>query len=86
MKPSDLKILEEAIGKAIKTHVNGKIDKLHEKVDRYIKEDTDWKVKAEPVIKMGENLQGTSKVMLYVAGGVLAVGGAIKIVASFFKS
>lgn len=76
MTPKQLKQLESVIGKSIQTHVNGKIDKIDKKLDEYIKSDNAWKTEAEPVIKMGENMQGASKVLLYLAGTIAVVGGA----------
>lgn len=72
-----LRKMDDKIKVTIKEAVNGKIDKLHDKLDFYIKEDTDWKTKAEPVIKMGENVAGFGKVSLYVLGFIASVTGAV---------
>ena len=69
----------------INTTVNGKIITLTNEFRAYIKEDNEWKAKAEPVIKMEENLQGASKVMLYLSGLILVMGGAILLITNVFK-
>jgi hypothetical protein len=83
--------LETKIEESINKNVNGKIVRLTEKVDNYIvmdnnwrEEDAKWKLDAQPIIDMGKNLQGTSKVLLYCAGVVLALGGAAKLLSTFF--
>lgn len=72
-----LRKMDDKIKITIKETVNGKIDRLHDKLDGYIREDTDWKTKAEPVIKMGENVAGFGKVSLYVLGFIASVTGAV---------
>lgn len=67
----------EQIKAVIRETVNGKIDKIDAKLDTYIKEDTEWKQKAEPVIKMGENVQGFGKVSLYIIGFIASAIGVI---------
>lgn len=85
MTQEQLKEIQNAVGKAIQTHVNGKIDKLTVKVDAYIADDLQWKQQAEPVIKMGENVQGFGKVSLYIVGFVAAVAGAFISITNLFK-
>lgn len=77
--------MDKKIGESVQFHINGKINGLTTKLDAYIKDDNEWKSKAEPVIKMGENAQGASKILLYLAGVILAIGGAYKILEGFFK-
>lgn len=69
--------LAPKLEKVVEKKVNGKIDHLHVKLDTYIKEDTEWKARAEPVIQMGNNVRGFGKVSLYIVGFVAAVAGAI---------
>ena len=85
MTKKDREIIREVIGESIKIHVNGKIDKMHKKLDDYIVADMAWKEKAEPVIKMGENAVGASKVMLYLTMIISAVGGAYLIIKNIFR-
>jgi len=77
MTKDQLETIKETIAHSIELNVNGKIRVLTEKMDDYIKSDEDWKKQAEPVIKMGENVQGFGKVSLYVIGFVAAISGAI---------
>lgn len=72
-----MKKVDTQIELSINKNVNGKIDRLHSKLDNYIEEDTKWKNTAEPVIKMGENVAGFGKVSLYILGFVASVTGAI---------
>ena len=64
----------------------GEIDKIHKKLDGYILEDNTWKKRAEPVIKMGENVQGFGKVSLYIVGFIASVAGAILVIINIFKN
>jgi len=77
MTKDQLETIKETIAHSIELNVNGKIRVLTEKMDNYIKSDEEWKKQAEPVIKMGENVQGFGKVSLYILGFVAAVTGAI---------
>lgn len=78
-------IIRESIQTTIQEKVNGKIDKLHVKLDTYIKEDTEWKNKAEPVIQMGQNVQGFGKVSLYILGFVASVFGAVVMIINLLR-
>lgn len=55
-------------------------EKMSEKFDEYIKNDMDWKERAEPVIQMGNNARGASKFVLYTSGIIIAVGGAWEVI------
>ena len=82
--PQTLKILGEVTEKLDKL-----IEDFHEhknKVESHIDHSLEWGKDAQPVIDMGKNLQGTSKVMLYFTGAILAVGGSIKIISDIFKN
>ena len=50
-----IKEMRHHVEEAIIRVVNGKIDKLDQKLDNYIKDDTAWKVRAEPAVKVFEN-------------------------------
>lgn len=86
MTQEQIKQLQDAVAQAVEKTVNGKITSLHNKLDTYIADDMEWKQAAEPVIKMGEYLQGTSKVLFYLTGAVIAVGGAVKILVDLIKN
>ena len=80
-----LKIIQDSIAEAVKITVNGKIDKLNYKLDKYIDDDNAWKKTAQPVIDMGNDTRVFSKVVLWIAGAIVAVGGAIVIICKFLK-
>lgn len=79
---------EKAIGKAIKIHVNGKIDKLHEKIDNYIIEDTKWKEEAQkyredklqPIVETTSNFAWAGRLAKSSLGAVILVGTAIAVI------
>lgn len=45
--------IEKAVDKATEKYTNGRLKALDSKIDDYIKEDLEWKVKALPVIESG---------------------------------
>ncbi len=73
--------INKTIEDTIKRVVNGKIDRLDVKLDTYMKEDNDWKERANPTIELGNNVRGFGKVMVYLLG----IAGAIFAVIKFFK-
>ncbi len=58
---------------------------LEAKLDEYIKDDTVWKERAEPVIQLGNDARSSSKAVLYLAGIVIAIGGAYFMIRKFFQ-
>jgi len=76
--------IENELDPAIKKHVNGQFNDFKHEFRDYVESDIKWKDDARPVIEMGKNLQGASKVMLYLTGFVITIGGAFKIITSFF--
>lgn len=86
MTPKQQKEIQATIKETIQENVNGKIDIISRKLDTYIKEDNEWKVRAEPVILMGENVRGFGKVSLYVVGFVASVSGAVILIINLFKN
>lgn len=85
MTQDHIKEIQEAVGIAIKVHVNGKIDRMNDKIDAYIKSDMEWKEKAQPVLDMGNNVQGFGKVSLYIIGFIASVAGAIAVIINLLK-
>lgn len=53
--------------------IKTKFHLIDDKIGNYIKEDMKWKEEAQPVIDMGKNIAGFSKVTKIIIG----VGGAI---------
>ena len=92
MDKEQIKLIEKTIENSIEKTVNGKIRILTEEfrehktvVNQYIKDDTEWKGKAEPVIQMGENVQGFGKVSLYILGFIASVAGAIAVIINLLR-
>lgn len=88
MTPTELETLKDdlktTLTQVVVSTVNGKIDKLNTKIDLYIQADEAWKATAEPVIEMGNNARGASVVLLWLAGTVIAIGGAWRILYKIF--
>src|SRR3990167_186672 len=80
-----MKKLDSAIEVSVKKHVNGNIEGIKIQLENYIKEDTDWKTRAEHVIQLGNDTRGASKAILWLTGIIIAVGGAILMVKQFLK-
>ncbi len=85
MTVEEFEQLKAALVETIKLTVNGKIDRLNAKLDNYIEQDNAWKESAEPVIKMGNDAKGASVVLLWLAGAIIAIGGAYQILKDIFK-
>jgi len=58
--------MDSKIEDSINKNVNGKILSLHNKVDAYIKEDNEWKLRAEPVVKAFENTSWLSSLIVQI--------------------
>lgn len=56
-----------------------------EKFDTYIKDDKEWKDKAQPVIELGENLTWSSMAILKILGALGTIGGIVAVIVSFTK-
>lgn len=85
MTADDIEQIKKEIQSTIKVVVNGKIDKIDQKLEEYIKSDNEWKAAAQPVIDMGRNVQGFGRVSLYIVGFVAAVSGAILYILQLVK-
>lgn len=59
---------------------------IEAKLDAYIIKDNEWKDRAEPVIKLGENSLGASKAILWLTGIIVAIGGAFEILKTIFHT
>ena len=72
---------------------NETMESFHSKVESHIDKDTidkekifAWQDKAQPVVTMGENVQGFGKVSLYVLGFIASVTGAVIMIINIFKN
>ena len=66
--------MKSHIADAIKTTVNGKIDRMNNRLETYIKEDMEWKDNVKPIIDLGRDLKGFNKGLMYVLGILAAIG------------
>lgn len=73
MTPEQIAQLEKSVKETIEKTVNGKINRLDQKLDEYIKHDLEWKETVQPVIdaylvanKVGSFVQWMSKVILAI--------------------
>lgn len=87
-----IKKIEPAVQIAVDKSINGKLYKIMDEqkehkeiVQDYIKEDMKWKESAQPVITMGQNVQGFGKVSLYILGFVASVAGVIIYILNIIK-
>lgn len=82
--------LDKNIEVSVEKYVNGKICKLDEKIDEYIKNDIahreeykietlEWRQKIEKKVEPLDNLNGFSKTSLYLLGFLGSVGGIVLI-------
>ena len=81
MTPDELEHLTNHIEKVVKLTVNGKIDRMSDRIDNYIKEDNEWKKKAEPILEMGSNVRSFGKILV----SLLLLTGTIIGILKFWK-
>lgn len=72
--------LAQSLQGVVKVTVNGKIDRLSEKLGNYIKEDMEWKDRAEPLVKAYESNSFFWNSVIKKCKGIGTVGGAITLV------
>lgn len=69
-----------AVRQTIKETVNGKIDRMNDKIDNYIKGDIEWKVEADKKLEVVGSVQGFGKVTLYILGFLSALGAGVGLI------
>lgn len=95
MTPEQLRALQETVAESIEKNVNGKIRRLDEKIDNYIREDNEhkermiletaeWRKSADEKLQLVSNIQGFGKVLMYFLGFCATLGGVIAMVVTFF--
>lgn len=77
--------LDSSIDKAVAKYTNGKLDKMNEKIDEYIRSDNEWKVKYSPYLEGIVLGVGGGKILIRVILGLATVGGAILAIYKWFK-
>lgn len=77
--------LDSSIDKAVAKYTNGKLDKMNEKIDEYIRSDNEWKVKYSPYLEGIVGVSVGGKIVMRFIIGVAAVGAAILAIYRWFK-
>lgn len=78
MTPEELEHLTNHIEKIIKLTVNGKIDRINDKIEVYIHEDNLWKERANPMLEAVGDVRSFGKVLAVILGIAATVFGIIK--------
>lgn len=79
------KNIQESIKLSIETTVNGKIRRLDEKIDNYIKSDDEWKQGVTPYIESMKQFQGFTVVGTTVLKAILLIGSVTASIYAFIK-
>lgn len=74
MTDPQVKDLKKIIEDVIQDKVNGKIDRVSQELKIYIKDDTEWKERAQAAIDLGNNVNGFGKVIGWVLVPISAIG------------
>ncbi len=88
--------IDSTVESSIEKYVNGKIRRLDEKLDNYIKTDIEhriiereatkeWRENADNKLNVVSRLQGFSDVALYSLGFIAAIGGAFGAILAVIK-
>lgn len=96
MTPEQLRALQETVAESIEKNVNGKIRRLDEKIDNYIREDNEykermtietaeWRKNADEKLQLVGNIQGFGKVLMYFLGFCATLGGVIALVMAWIN-
>ena len=85
MTPEQFIKLQETVSNQIKLTVNGKIDKINDKMEVYIKEDNEWKAEIKPYIENMRQISNFSLVGSTILKTIITIGGAIAVLWGFIK-
>jgi glutamate dehydrogenase/leucine dehydrogenase len=96
MSPEQLAELKLTVAESIEKNVNGKIRRLDEKIDMYIREDNEykermtretgeWRKGADDKLAVVASVQGFGKVAGYLLAIIITLGGATAVVVSFIN-
>ena len=77
--------MESKIEESINKNVNGKMDRMHTKIDNYIITDNAWKDKYSPYLEGIVGVSVGGKIMLKILFGFASIGGAILAIKAWFK-
>jgi hypothetical protein len=79
------KNIQESIKLSIETTVNGKIRRLDEKIDDYIKSDEEWKAGVTPHIETMKQFQGFTLIGTTILKATLLIGSVVASIYAFIK-
>ncbi len=85
MEPEQFVKMQQSIEATIERVVNGKINRLSDKVDQYIKEDNEWKLNVGPSIEVMKKMQGFATTGGWILKSVMMIGGAVSVVWALIK-
>jgi hypothetical protein len=74
MEDKDLQKIIIALQDTIDKKVNGKINRLDEKLDEYIKHDMEWKETVQPVIEAYQAVNNIGTFVQWFSKVILAIG------------
>jgi hypothetical protein len=72
--------IEPIIKDSIQTNVNGKIDKINQKMDDYIISDLKWKDSVKPSIEIMRTLTDTTVGVSWLLKSVIILGSAVGVI------
>lgn len=82
MTPEQIQELKDSMNhtlrEGIETHVNGKIRTLTAEFKTYVKEDMEWKERADPALELVNNVKGFGRVFVYLLGVASAIFAVLK--------
>lgn len=76
--------IEKSVAIAIEKNVNGKIRRLDEKMEEYIKSDLKWKDEYSPYLKGIESISIGGKIVFKFLVGVATLGTALLVIKKWF--
>jgi len=85
MSPEQFEELKKGLTKTVVETVNGKIDKLNMKMDKYIDADNEWKDGVTPSIELMRQMQGFASIGGTILKAMVLIGAAVSAVFAFFK-
>lgn len=94
MTPEQFQALQNTVAESIEKNVNGKIRRLDEKIDTYIREDNEykeritketdeWRKGADDKLAIVGSVQGFGRVAGYILGMIIVLGGSTAVIIKF---
>lgn len=79
MNQNEIRQLLDVVEKKIQTTVNGKIDKMNEKLDKHVTEHEQLMDKLDPIVDAVQWINTTKNYVMWISGLIAAVGSAIAV-------